>query len=512
MSYTSSGRGAVTAPGATAPSRSTIVDAEKWGRGFGRGFAWRTTKQYARLTRPRSSEEVEHVMSHAGERYLSPPASHGGRITRRSCLMSGALGALGLSLADVFRMRRAQAHTVEPRASSVILIYAMGGISHHDTFDPKPDAPVEVRGEFRPIATRLPSVFFSDHVPLLAQCADRFALIRSVHHNQTCHGVGAYYMLRGYTQPDPTFDRPENQYRANPTIGSQVARLFGFRNGLPPYICVPGLSYLATIDYYTAGWLGRAYDPYVTKSDPSRPDFNVSGLALESQILPDRLEDRFNLLSQLDGLNPPGDPQTVQSVTVHYEKAHSLLTSNNARRAFDVAAESDRTRDAYGRSRLGQSCLIARRLVEAGVPFVTVDDDGWDHHGGIFPGLRQRLPELDQGLAAMLRDLAERGLLEKTLVVLLTDFGRTPKINAGAGRDHWPRVFSVLVAGAGIPGGQVIGASDRIGGDLIRAAVSPKDLAATFYHFLGIDPFQEYKTADGRPMRILDEGRVVRGL
>ena len=389
----------------------------------------------------------------------------------------------------------------------------MGGISHHDSFDPKPGAPAEVRGEFRTIATRLPGVRFCEHLPRLAGLVERFALLRAVQHRERDHGVGAYFMLRGYTQPDPSLDRPENQKRANPTIGAHVARLLGSPNGLPPYICVPGLSYLAQIDYYTAGWMGRAYDPFVLRADPREPTFGVPGLLLPAEVPPVRLRERMSLVRAIDrqcrSLEGSLGPR---SLAAHAERAYQVLTSGRARRAFAIGAEPDRVREAYGRTRLGQSCLLARRLVEAGVPFVTVDDDGWDHHAGVFPGLRQRLPELDRCLSTLLLDLEDRGLLRTTLVTLLTDFGRTPQINKSAGRDHWPGVFSVLFAGAGVRGGQVIGASDKIGAEPSEGRLSPKDIAATLYQLLGINPFQDYRSLDGRPFKVLDRGNVIRQL
>jgi hypothetical protein len=398
------------------------------------------------------------------------------RAGRRAFLEAGALAALGLPLPEYLRLRAAAGGPRAP-ARSVVLVYAMGGISHHDSFDPKPGAPAEVRGEFRTIPTALPGVRFCEHLPLLARATDRFALVRSVRHGETDHGVGAYYMLRGYTQPDPSLDRPENQNRANPTVGALVGRLLGRRGGLPPYLVVPGLSYLAQINYYTAGWMGRAFDPFVLRSDPSLPGFEAPGLARAAGVAPERTRRR----SALAG-------------------------------ALDLGAEPDRLRDAYGRTRLGQGCLLARRLVEAGARFVTVDDDGWDHHAQVFPGLRRRLPELDRCLSALLADLGARGLLDTTLVLLLTDFGRTPRVNAGAGRDHWPGVFSVLLAGGGVRGGQVVGASDRSGAAPSRRPVGPKDLAATVYHLLGIDPSQDYRSREGRPFKVLDGGEVVREL
>jgi hypothetical protein len=431
---------------------------------------------------------------------------------RRAFLSVGVLSAFGLSLAEYLGLRAqgATAARGQARAKSVLLIYTMGGISHHDSFDPKPGAPAEIRGDFTTIATRVPGVRFTEHVPCLAGMLNRCALIRSVQHFERDHGVGAYYMLRGYTQPDPSLDRPENQKRANPTIGAHVARLLGSPNGLPPYICVPGLSYLAQIDYYTAGWMGRAYDPFVLRSDPNLPTFEVAGLTPRIDVPALRLGGRVSLARALDGQcrlfeTSPG----ASSMDSNHERAYQVLSARRTREAFDLGREPERVRDAYGRTRLGQGCLLARRLVEAGVPFVTVDDDGWDHHAQVFPGLRQRLPDLDRCLSTLLTDLDERGLLETTLVTLLTDFGRTPRINQARGRDHWPGVFSVIFAGAGIRGGQVIGASDNIGAEPSEGRVTPKDLAATLYRFLGIDPFQDYHSREGRPYKVLDTGQIV---
>jgi uncharacterized protein (DUF1501 family) len=429
-------------------------------------------------------------------------------MSRRAFVRAGTLSALGLSLPQCLALQARGAAV--PRAKAVLLLYAMGGISHHDSFDPKPDAPAEVRGEFKTIATRLPGVRFTEHLPLLARAADRFTLVRSVWHNERDHGVGAYYMLRGYAQPDPSFDRPDNQLRAHPNIGSQVARLVGSPRGLPPYVCVPGLSYLAQVNYYTAGWMGRAYDPVLLRADPNLPDFAVPGLSGPPDVPGPRLRGRFDLAATLDHRCRllEASPE-ARGMAAQYAKAYRVLTTDRARRAFDLGREPDRVRQRYGRTRLGQACLLARRLVEAGVPFVTVDDDGWDHHAQVFPGLRQRLPELDRCLSALLSDLDERGLLRTTLVAVLTDFGRTPKINAGAGRDHWPGVFSVLFAGAGVPGGRVVGASDKVGAAPAERPVRPKDIAATLYHVLGINPFQEYQDRQGRTFKVLDEGEVI---
>jgi hypothetical protein len=429
---------------------------------------------------------------------------------RRNFLKSAALGLPGLALTALAACRAGAGQTAT-RARSVLVIYAGGGISHHDAFDPKPEAPAEVRGEFSVIPTALPGVQFTEFLPALARDMHRFALIRSMHHTQTDHGVSAYLMLRGYAQPDPSFDRPENQLRANPNIGSHVARLVGPRNGLPAYICVPGLSYLATVNYYTAGWMGRPYDPFLLKSDPNLDTFAVSRLSLSPVVPDERLAARRTLLGELATSRQPTGP-AISAANVQYSRAFEALANESTRQVFDVAREPAPVRDAYGRTRIGQSCLVARRLIEAGVPFVTVDDDVWDHHGTIFPALRQRLPELDAAFSTLLGDLDGRGLLDSTLVLLLTDFGRTPTINKGAGRDHWPGVFSILAAGAGIPGGQVIGSSDRFGAAPHERPITPQDVAATLYRFLGLEPYQEYMSVDGRASPMLDRGDVIREL
>ena len=428
-------------------------------------------------------------------------------LSRRQILKLGPLSVLGLSLGGSQGLQAAPS-SIGARAKSVIMVYCGGGISHHDSFDPKPDAPAEVRGEFSTVSTALPGVFFTELLPRLARQAARFTLIRSVHHDQTNHGVSAYFMQRGYTEPDPSFDGPDKQPRSTPNIGSQVARLHGSTNGLPPYMCVPGLSYLAQVGYYTAGWMGRAYDPFLLKADPNDRNFRVTRLALDETVPTERIVRRWNLQQALDHWTRNHEKAALQSVDDNYLSALQTLTNKRARRAFAISDEPAAVRDAYGRTQMGQSCLMARRLVEAGVPFITIDDFDWDHHSRIFPSLRKQLPVLDTSLSALLTDLSERGLLETTLVTVFTDFGRTPTIS-NTGRDHWPGVFTVLFAGAGVPGGQIVGASDAIGASPTERPVSPKDLAATLYRFFGIDPFQEYRSVEGRPFKVLDEGQAI---
>ncbi len=290
--------------------------------------------------------------------------------------------------------------------------------------------------------------------------------------------------------------------------------MLGTGRPMPPYVVVPGLSYLATVNYYTAGWLGRSYDPLLLRSDPNRAAGQDAGLAPLFEVDTQLLKDRVALLDALNQNREMIDGMSgvAQGMSVHRRQAYELLFSGAAKEAFDLNLESPKIRDDYGRTRLGQSCLLARRLVEAGIPFVTVDDDGWDHHAQVFPALRRSLPQLDQAFSTLLLDLDRRGLLATTLVLLLTEFGRTPMVNKSAGRDHWPRVFSVIAAGAGIPGGQVIGASDRLGGEPAARPLTPKDLAATMYAFLGLDSRSDYASNEGRPLRVLDDGQIIREL
>ncbi len=433
--------------------------------------------------------------------------------TRRAARRAGVLAGLNLGAAP-----RAGAASPVARAKSVLLVWVSGGLSHHDSLDPKPDAPAEIRGEFGAIPTALAGVRYGELVPRLAASLGRYTLLRSVVHGEADHGVATYFMLRGYSQPTPFFDRPENQRHTHPNIGSIVARELPARNQLPPYVVAPGLSYVEQVNYFTPGWLGPACAPYVLKADPSRPGFVVRDLFPPAEIVWERAARRHRLRAAVGAAGPTGSEAQSwtgsegRALDATYHRALDLLTSPAGRAAFRLDDEPAALRDRYGRHRLGQSCLLARRLVEAGVPFVTVDDDGWDHHSRIFPSLRTQLPQLDAAFSTLLADLADRGALSETLVLLLTDFGRTPTINKDAGRDHWPGVFSVIAAGAGVPSGQVVGASDATGAEPADRPITPKDLARTIYHFLGVDPRKEYHTPDGRPVAYLDRGEVIREL
>jgi hypothetical protein len=423
---------------------------------------------------------------------------------RRDLLRLGGLSALGLGLSDWLRLRAVASMGTPARAKSCILIWLDGGPSHLETFDPKPNAPREVRGPFEDIATAAPGVRISELMPETARIADKVAIVRSMTSPLGEHGIANQYLLTGY-KPSPVLEYP--------SYGAVVAQQRGERRVLPPYIATTETRPAAG-----AGFLGPAYQPFATGGDPAKPDFQVRDLDFYPGVNGERMERRRAFLAQLDRFqagadaNAPSDPE--------FEQAFRLTTSAEAKQAFDLAQESPRTRERYGPRTLGQSCLLARRLVERGVPFANVFNSGWDTHDNLTLRLKEGyagakvgvglIPTLDVALAALVGDLDERGLLAETLVLVMGEFGRTPKLNTNGGRDHWPRVFSVLAAGAGIAGGQVIGASDRIGESPAERPVTPADLARTIYELLGIDPDVELRTADGRPVPINQGGETIR--
>lgn len=423
-------------------------------------------------------------------------------VTRRELVRLGSLAPLGLSLAS--RLRAAGTNT--PRAKACILLWLDGGPSHLEMFDLKPDAPSEVRGPFRPIDTVVPGVRVCELMPNTARIANKVAIVRSVTSPLGEHGLANHYLMTGY-QPSPVLDHP--------SYGAVVAEARGGRPALPPYVAVPDARPAAG-----AGFLGAAGRPFAVGSDPARPDFRVRDLDPYPGVTADRLARRRAFVARLDALqrgveaDPPAEPG--------FEPAFRLVMSPDAKRAFDLSAEPQTVRARYGLRTLGQSCLLARRLVERGVGFVTVNNAGWDTHGDLVLRLRDGytgaktgvglVPTFDLAFAALVGDLAERGMLDETLVVAMGEFGRTPKVNPQGGRDHWPRVFSVAMAGGGVRGGQVIGASDRVGESPADRPISPSDLARTIYTLLGIDPDRELRTADGRPVPINQGGQVVREL
>lgn len=433
--------------------------------------------------------------------------------SRRDFIHVGALGAFGLGLnlpTILHAQERARNQRRETRDVSFIYLFLKGGLSTIDSFDLKPDAPAEFRGEFNPIATNVTGIQVAEHLPRLARHMDKFSLIRSFRHHNSDHGPADHYMLTGYF-PQAGFNPNLNPNNQRPAFGSVIARKLGPRGGVPPYLCLPQMHASAGPAY-----LGSTVAPFVIDTDPNAPNFTVPDIVPPPSIASDRLENRRELLRQLDRFQESAERtanQHARAVSDYQREAFNLMVSPEARRAFDLQAEPARLRDDYGRNTLGQSCLMARRLVEAGVRCVTIDHTNWDTHDNNFLTLRRELlPALDGGLSALFRDLSERGMLDRTLVLVSGEFGRTPRINRNAGRDHWGPAFTVAIGGGGISGGRVIGASDARAERPARDPHGPEDLAATLYHLMGIDIREEFLTPEGRPVPIVGNGRPIQEL
>jgi hypothetical protein len=436
-------------------------------------------------------------------------------LVRRDLLKVGVAGLFGsgLSLPELLARRAAaeQAGTAgAARANSLIILFLKGGLSTIDTWDMKPNAPAEIRGEFNPIDSNVPGIQVCEHLPRLAQQQDKFTLIRSFTHHDSGHGPADHYMLTGY-YPRAGFNpslSPNNQF---PSHGSIVARKLGPRGSVPAYVALPRMHASGGSAY-----LGPAAMPFVIEADPNAPDFAVPDLMPPLTVDARRLSDRRRLLSRVDRFQGSVEAQSngrARDVNVFRQKAADLMTSAEAKAAFDIHAEPEALRDEYGRHSLGQSCLMARRLVEAGVRCVTIDHTNWDTHDNNFTVLkRDLLPKLDTGLSTLFRDLSDRGLLDSTLVVVTGEFGRTPRINGNAGRDHWGPGFTVGIGGGGVRGGAVIGSSNANAEKPAESPHGPEDLSATMYHLLGIDPQEEFITPEGRPVKIVNEGHVIRSL
>jgi uncharacterized protein (DUF1501 family) len=432
---------------------------------------------------------------------------------RRDFLRVGAAGLFGpgLTLPRLLELE-ARAAAQGGRASDVSLIFLFlhGGLSTIDSFDLKPDAAAEFRGEFRPIATNVPGVQVCEHLPRLARQMDKFSLIRSFRHHNSDHGPADHYMLTGYF-PQAGFNPGLSPNNQRPAHGAIIARKLGPRGGVPPYVCLPKMHPSAGPAY-----LGSGAAPFVIDADPNAPNFSVPDIVPPAVLPADRLEARQRLLARVDRYRRSAEARAnrhAQAVSHFQREAFNLMTSPAARRAFDIANEPARLRDEYGRTSLGQSCLMARRLVEAGVRCVTIDHSNWDTHDNNFVTLRRDLlPALDAAVSTLFRDLSERGLLGRTLVVVTGEFGRTPRINRNAGRDHWGPVFTVALGGGGVRGGRVLGRSDARAERPASDPHGPEDLAATMYHLLGIDPNEEFYTPEGRPVKIVNNGRMIHGL
>ena len=428
-------------------------------------------------------------------------------VSRRDCLRLGLSTLIGGGLVDALRLRgvAASAANAPKRPTSCILVWLDGGPSHYETFDPKPEAPSEIRGDFEPIATSVPGIHFSRHMTELARIADKLAVVRSIRHDQGNHGAGNHYMMTGAPTRIPVGCGAFVSF--HPSLGSVTARERGAAGGLPPYFSLPKMSRSGGPNF-----LGAKYAPFVVDDNPNRDGFRVRDVSPPGEIDLGRFDHRRGLRDSLDRLErihdeTAGDP--VRALDEYYEQGYDLMASRDAQCAFDVDSEPDATRDLYGRTPFGQRCLLGRRLVEAGVPFVTLYEGGWDHHVDLFGKFASQLPPVDRGIAALILDLERRGLLDSTLVVVLGEFGRTPKINKDGGRDHWSNAMSVMFAGCGTPGGQVIGATDARGYTAVERILSPENFAATVYTKLGIDPGTIYRAPNGRPVYLVSDPNPI---
>lgn len=426
-------------------------------------------------------------------------------LSRRNLLTVGAVGGLGLTLTDFFRLKSARADQAESRnlnapAQSVIFIFLPGGIAQQESFDPKPYAPLEYRGSLSAIPTNLTGVHFSQLFPETAKIADRLTIIRSMTHGEAAHERGTHNMFTGY-RPNPAL-----QY---PSMGAVISHEFGPRNNLPPYVMIPNQPN----EFAGTGYLSSSFAGFSLGSDPAQNGFKVRDLSLPSGVDDQRFQKRRSMLEVVNQhFREKEKHDSLEAVDTFYQRAYSLISSQAAREAFDIEQEDGALRDQYGRNTAGARMLLARRLVEAGVRFVTLTYGGWDHHDNIESAMRGQVPPFDQAFATLIRDLEQRGLLESTLVCVTTEFGRTPKINATAGRDHWPRVFSTVMAGGGIKAGSVYGSSNATASEPEDDPLTVPDWATTVYKCLGIAAEKELMAPGGRPIEIVDGGQVKTGL
>ncbi len=424
-------------------------------------------------------------------------------ISRRHAIQIGTLAGMGISLPTLAGIRRAQAAEGKPvRDLNCILIWTQGGTSHHDTFDPKPDAPVSVRGEFQSISTATPGIRFTECVPRMAKEQKRFALLRGWNPQNGSHGSADQWVMSG---------RKFNQAVAYPCYGSVVSYYKGFRTAMPPFVQL-GSSIDKRFGGGSAGVLRLEHSAFEMLADPNADKFNVRDITPPSGISMDRVAHRQSILARLDSLQRQVDlqPAAFDALDENYKTAFNMITSPETKQAFAIDEEVSQVRDAYGRTKFGQSCLLARRLIESGVRFVTITDGGWDTHTNNFKSLKtSRLPPVDQALPQLLIDLEQRGMLDDTLVCWFTDFGRTPTVNSASGRDHWGSAGFAIMAGAGVPGGQVLGATDAEGGAVIRDEYLSEDLANTIYTKLGIPTDLIVQSPDDRPIRLI-EGKLIK--
>ncbi len=429
----------------------------------------------------------------------------GNPLNRRGFLTVGAIGGLGLTLPAFFRLQQAQAEqkfyeSKEGSAKSVIYIFMPGGMAHQETFDPKPFAPVEYRGPFSSIETNVPGVRLGQHLQKTAQVADKITICRSMTHGEAAHERGTHNMFTGY-RPSPAL--------VFPSMGSVVSHEFGPRADLPPYVCIPSMPNI----YAGTGYLSSSFGAFSLGDDPARDGFQVRDLQRPADVDDARFEERRKMLDLVnDHFRKLEKSDALDAVDTNYQRAYSLISSQKAREAFDIGKETPQVRDEYGRNQAGARMLLARRLVEAGVRFVTLTYGSWDYHDNIAAGMGSQLPAFDQAFATLIRDLDRRKLLDSTLVCVASEFGRTPKINGTAGRDHWPKVFSVVMAGGGIKRGTVYGNSDATASEPQDNPLTVEDWATTIYQCLGITADKELLAPGGRPVEIVKDGQVIREL
>jgi hypothetical protein len=423
-------------------------------------------------------------------------------VSRRHFLEIGSIGGLGLTLPTLLAGKKLQANGPAPSQDvNCIMIWTRGGTSHHDTFDPKPNAPASVRGEFGVIDTAVPGVQFTEIVPNMAKNLHRFALLRGWNPKNGSHGTADQYVLSG------------NKFNAAvhyPTYGSIISHQQGFKSALPPYVQL-GTQVDNRFGGGMPGILGLEHSAFTINADPNSEKFTVRDISFPSGISRDRIDRRRQMLTRVDELQRSAETQPVKYAALdeHYKAALNMITAEETKQAFEVESEDPKLRDRYGRHQFGQSCLLARRLIESGVRFVTVTDGGWDTHQNNFTSLKNtRIPPIDQALPQLLTDLEERGLLETTLVCWFTDFGRTPNINSASGRDHWASSGFAIMAGAGVPGGAVLGATDDEGGKVVQNEYHSEDLGATIFRKLGLPGDLHVYAPDGRPV-VLNKGRII---
>lgn len=425
--------------------------------------------------------------------------------SRRTMLRVGTGSLFGLSLPAWLRLSELRAEA-ERRDVSCIVLFTDGGMSNIDTLDMKPTAPAEYRGEFRPIATNVPGVEVCEHLPEMARQMDKVCVVRNIAHPESGdHTAARHYMLTGYPQRPDVTGQPVGS-TIHPSFGSVVSRELGWRNNLPPYVLFGGL------DYSGGGHMGAVYNPLQILADPNGKEFRVDNVSIPASVGTDRTDRRRRMLDELDDWRRRVEraESAVGLRDRFYQQAYDLITSPAAKRAFRIDEEPEALRDRYGRTREGQCCLLARRLVEAGVRFVTINSGGWDTHAGNFVSLKSKLlPALDKAWSTLLADLADRGLLATTLVVCTGEFGRTPTVNGAAGRDHYAPCNAIGFSGAGVAMGRTVGRTDAKCTQVVGTAHSTLDYAATIYRILGIDPTREYRTEDGRPIQVNHGGRPI---